>query len=152
MISRARGRVDLRERVATAALFVALGGSSYAAFSLPRNSVSSAQIRAHAVGASELRGGAVFSRHLHDGSVGLHDISARARAALHGARGVPGPPGAQGPAGPMGMAYRAAINSGGQQVHGNAVASSHVAGNQEYRITFARPIDDCVYTATLARH
>lgn len=40
--------------IATLALFVALGGSSYAALKLPRNSVGSAQIRS----------GAVQSRHL----------------------------------------------------------------------------------------
>src|SRR5919198_1116556 len=129
MISRVRGaRLTYANVVATAALFVALGGSSYAAFSLPGNSVGPAQIRARAVGASELRRGAVFSKHLHDGSVGLHDISTRARATLRGARGVPGPPGAQGPPGPTGIAYRAGINSGGLQVHGNAVGTSHLAG------------------------
>jgi hypothetical protein len=49
-----RARLSYANVVATIALFVALGGSSYAALKLPRNSVGPAQIRS----------GAVQSRHL----------------------------------------------------------------------------------------
>ena len=49
-----RPRLSYANVIATIALFVALGGSSYAALKLPRNSVGSSQIRS----------GAVQSRHL----------------------------------------------------------------------------------------
>lgn len=45
--------------MATIAVFVALGGASYAAVSLPRNSVGANQIKDRAIGAAKLKGGAV---------------------------------------------------------------------------------------------
>ena len=48
-----------RNAVGYLALSIALGGTSYAAAQLPRNSVGSDQVRANAVGPSELRAGAV---------------------------------------------------------------------------------------------
>lgn len=67
---------------ATLALFVALGGTSYAALTLPANSVSTKQIK--------------------KGSVTLNRISSGARAALKGQTGKTGPQGPAGPAGPAG--------------------------------------------------
>src|SRR6476469_3554574 len=65
------------------ALFVVLGGTSYAAVTklLPKNSVGSAQVV--------------------NGSLQKTDLSAKAISALHGARGSQG---ARGPAGPAGSA------------------------------------------------
>jgi|1185.fasta_scaffold357496_1 hypothetical protein len=74
--------------VAVVALIVAMGGTSYAAITLPRNSVGPRQIRAGAVGSSELR----------DRSLGVRDLSRRARAALRGPQGPPGPAGPPGSA------------------------------------------------------
>jgi len=51
------------------ALFVALGGTSYAAVKLPKNSVGSAQIKAGAVNTSELKKGAVRNGDLGSGAV-----------------------------------------------------------------------------------
>ncbi|HEX2096914.1 MAG TPA: hypothetical protein VHF50_06035 [Solirubrobacterales bacterium] len=79
-----------RQPVAYLALFVALGGTSYAAVQLPRDSVGSRQIRAGAVGASELRQQAVT----------LAKIANAARTELRGARG---PEGVRGPEGPQGI-------------------------------------------------
>jgi hypothetical protein len=64
--------------VSTLALFLALGGASYAAFHLPGNSVGTRQIRDHAVT--------------------LQKISATAQHALRGQNGLPGPPGRDGAA------------------------------------------------------
>ncbi len=41
------------------ALFVALGGTSYAAVKLPRNSVGASQIKTGGVGSSEVKNGAL---------------------------------------------------------------------------------------------
>ncbi|CAA9536822.1 MAG: hypothetical protein AVDCRST_MAG85-4209, partial [uncultured Solirubrobacteraceae bacterium] len=87
--------------VSIVALIVALGGTSYAAFKLPRNSV----------GAPEIKTGAVRGSEVKNGSLGVRDLSRRTRAALRGpagAAGVPGAAGARGatgasgPAGPTG--------------------------------------------------
>src|SRR5689334_19528255 len=90
----------------TLALFIALGGTGYAAYSLPRNSVGSRELRPHSVGRSELRTGAVSSASVRDGSLTTKDLSPSARAALSGKQGPPGLSGAKGdtgPAGPTGL-------------------------------------------------
>jgi hypothetical protein len=56
--------------VACAALAVALGGTSYAAIKLPRNSVGNAQMRNNAVGVKELQRNAVVATKLSSRSVG----------------------------------------------------------------------------------
>jgi hypothetical protein len=68
--------------ISLVALFVALGGTGYAAFSIPKNSVGSAQI---------------VNR-----SVRAVDLSRKTVAALAGKRGADGAAGTQGPAGPQG--------------------------------------------------
>jgi hypothetical protein len=71
--------------ISLVALFVALGGTGYAAVALaPRNSVGSAQVI--------------------NGSLLKKDLSKKTVAALKGNRGLRGPAGAQGPAGPAGTA------------------------------------------------
>jgi hypothetical protein len=51
------------------ALFIALGGSAYAGFVLPRNSVGSSHIVRHGVGNSDLTTGAVTSRVVRNGTL-----------------------------------------------------------------------------------
>jgi len=54
-VKKFRPRVTYANVVATLALFIALGGASYAATRLPNNSVRAPQIAKNAVGSSELR-------------------------------------------------------------------------------------------------
>ncbi len=74
MPRRIRDRLTYANVTATLALFIALGGSSYAALKLPRNSVGSQQIRTGAVASSEVK----------DRSLQLQDISKPTRASLAG--------------------------------------------------------------------
>lgn len=95
------------------ALFVALGGSAYAAGVLPANSVGRAQLQANSVtpsklapnsvGRSELRPDSVTAPDLSVGSVGLRALDPTIRAEL-GQEPAVGSTGAQGPAGPEGPA------------------------------------------------
>lgn len=144
MLAHLRSRLSFANVTAVLALFIALGGTGYAAITLPRNSVGSTQIRARAVGNSELKSNAVTSRAIRNRSVRLSDISPSARSAL---RGQPGP---QGPAGPAGVTLRAAVPSGGTVQRGNATSAAHQGGTNEYRVQFDRDISSCVSTATLA--
>jgi hypothetical protein len=144
MIALIRSKVTYANVTATVALFVALGGVGYAAATLPRNSVGSAQIRPKAIGKSELRKGAVTSRTIRNRAVRLTDISRSARRSL---RGTAGP---QGPAGPAAVTYRAAITSGGAQSKGNSQGAVHATDTNEYRVEFANDVSGCIYTATLA--
>lgn len=79
--------------VSSIALFVALGGTSYAVASLPRNSV----------GDRQLRNDAVTSAKIKDGTVATADLAPGvAQRGPRGPRGEIGPAGATGPAGPAG--------------------------------------------------
>ena len=91
LLSRIRARLSYANLTATLALFIALGGTTYAATSLPRNSVGAAQIRASAVGASEIRADAIRSSEIRARSINLSDIAPAARSSLRGSRGLPGP-------------------------------------------------------------
>ncbi len=144
---RLRQRLSYGNVTATIALFVALGGTSFAAMQLPRNSVGSSQIKRSAVGSSELRRNAVSSRSIRDGSVTLRDVSRNAQTTLRGTKGDPGPKGDQGP---PGVTYRAVLNSGGGVVRGNATTADHQGGSGRYAVAFGRDVSDCVATATLS--
>jgi hypothetical protein len=142
---RVRDRLSYGNVVATLALFIALGGTSYAVTQLPRNSVGAPQIKRAAVTASELRRNAVSSRAVRDRSLRVRDLASSTRQALRGATGPKGDPGAPG------TAYRAVVNSGGGLVRGNAVTSSHGQGNSgRYTIAFDRDVSGCVATAALS--
>jgi hypothetical protein len=147
LLARLRARLTYANVIATLALFVALGGTSYAAASLKRNSVGSTQIRAGAVGASEIRGNAVHSSEIRDGTISLRDIGEATRNSL---RGTAGPPGPGGPVGPAGTADRAAVNSAGALAAGTAVSVTHAAGSSDYTVVFSHDVSGCVYAATLA--
>lgn len=85
--------------VSSVALFVALGGTSYAAVALPNNSVGTPQLKQSAVSSAKLRGDAVTSVKVKNGSLLAADFKAGQLPA--GAQGAPGP---AGPAGPRGTA------------------------------------------------
>jgi hypothetical protein len=78
-MKRVLGNLTYANVMATVAVFIELGGASYAAIKLPKNSV----------GAKQLKAGAVTPAKLNKAS----------RSSLTGPAGVPGP---QGPAGPPG--------------------------------------------------
>lgn len=137
MFTKLRSRMTYANITATLALFIALGGSSYAALTLPRNSVGSAQIRTGGVGSSEVR----------NRSLKVGDLSVSARASLRGAKGDTG---AAGPAGAPAVKYFATISAAGERTRGNAASSSHTsAGSGVYSVGFAQNVSACAYSATV---
>lgn len=97
--------------VAIVALFVALGGSSYAALALPKNSVGSRQLKKNSVTSVKVKAGSLLAS----------DFKASQRKQLQGPdgkqgpageQGVPGPQGAQGDTGPAGPFPDGAIPAG----------------------------------------
>lgn len=131
MIGWLRQRFTYANVAATAALVVALGGTSYAALTLPHDSVGSKQIRK----------GAVNSRHIRNGSIRLNDVGASARAALRGRRG---------PAGAPAVKHFAAVSSGGGFLRGDATSGGHtVEGSGTYTVGFDESVSACAYDATL---
>lgn len=77
------------------ALFVALGGTSYAVVKLPAKSVGNRELKSNAVTSAKIRAR----------SVGRSDLAPSARVGSRGPRGAAGP---AGPAGPAGHAAAAA--------------------------------------------
>ena len=140
MIAFIRRHLSYANVTATLALIVALGGTSYAAFTLPRNSVGSAQVRS----------GAIKSSDIGDRTIRLTDIAASARTSLRGQKGAIGQTGVQGPAGAAAVRFFAAVSASGQLVRGNATSSDHTnVGSGLYTIGFSQSMSACVYTATI---
>jgi hypothetical protein len=160
-LTRARRRLSFANVTSAVALFVALGGTSYAAITLPRNSVGSAQIRTHAVkksevdkhavgrweilpngvarseirrdavGPSEIRGNAVSSDEVQDGTLQAGDISSAGRAALSG------------------VSFRVASTAAGAAAGGNARAIAHTANTGVYTVDLGQDVSACQYAATI---
>jgi hypothetical protein len=131
MIGWLRQRLTYANVAATAALLLALGGTSYAAFTLPRDSVGSKQIRT----------GAVNSRHIDNRSIRLGDLGTGARRSLRGQRG---------PAGRPGVNFFAVVAASGGLLRGNATSGGHtVGGSGDYTVGFAEDVSACAYSATL---
>jgi hypothetical protein len=131
-LARLRSRLSYANITATLALFIALGGTGYAAITLPRNSVGAKQIRSKAVRSSEIRNRAVK----------LRDIARPARNSLRGQQGPPGPAGA--PA----VTEHVQVNSGGGATGTGRV--THTTEDGLYSVTFNRDVAGCAYAATLA--
>jgi hypothetical protein len=144
--------------VACVALVVALGGVSYAASVLPKNSVGFAQLQKHAVTHAKLSKNAVTGAEVKDGTLTGADFKAnRLPGGLQGPKGDTGPQGTKGDAGPQGPAgpqgepatkLFAAIDAGGLLVHGSGVTASIRVSQGRYVVTFNRSLAGCVATAS----
>jgi hypothetical protein len=95
-----RGRPTAGLVISIIALIVALGGTSYAAFTLPKNSVGPKQLRKSAVTGVKIANNAVTSAKVKDGSLLAADFKAGQLGA--GSPGPNGPKGDPGPQGPKG--------------------------------------------------
>jgi hypothetical protein len=92
--------------VSTLCLFIVLGGSSYAAVALTKNSVRSAHIKNGQVKNADLAGGAVNSAKVGDGSLRAQDFAPGELPP-----GSAGPEGKQGPEGQQGAPGRDGSNA-----------------------------------------
>ena len=101
--------------VSVVALVVAMGGTSYAAITLPKNSVGSRQLRNNAVTSAKVR----------NGSLGKQDF--RAGQLPAGPAGPQGPQGAPGPAGASAATHVVFQDSAGTTVANGADGSDSVA-------------------------
>ena len=99
-----RIRISPAMVVACIALAVALGGTSYAALRLPRNSVGTAQLRANSVTSSKIRNHTLLIRDFRSGQIPRGPVGETGPAGPPGPAGPAGPAGKQGPAGPQGPA------------------------------------------------
>jgi hypothetical protein len=103
MLNAVRRRLSFANVTSMMALMVALGGTSYAAATLSKNSVGSAQIKSGGVAGSDIRSNAVTSAKVKNGSLKAVDFAAKQLpAGATGAQGPKGDTGAKGDAGAKG--------------------------------------------------
>jgi hypothetical protein len=103
-LARITRRLSYSNVIASLALFVALGGASYAAVALPAHSVGTKQLKKDAITASKLKRDAVSSAKIKDGSLERGDFaSGTLLQGPQGPQGLHGPQGPQGPTGPQGV-------------------------------------------------
>lgn len=116
MLSRLRARLTFGNVMATFAVFVALGGSSYAALSLPKNSVGARQIKNNAVTSTEVKNRSLLARDFRAGQ-----LPSGAKGDK-GDKGDPGAPGANGSPGPA--LESPATESGGAAIPPGTIISA----------------------------
>jgi hypothetical protein len=128
MLGQVKGRLTFANVMSCAAVFMALGGTSYAAMQIgtsnikngavtapkiARNAVGSAQVADHSLTAADFAGGLPRGEAGPQGPAGA--------PGPQGAPGAPGAPGPQGPAGPAGagqaVSYRGNAGSGLQIIY-----------------------------------
>ena len=98
--------------VACLALTVALGGTSYAAVNLPKNSIGTAHLKKGAVTGPKIKAQTLVARHFKQGQLPA------------GPQGAAGPAGPQGPAGPGGTAGPAGIARAERTTRSSRLADS----------------------------
>jgi hypothetical protein len=102
MLARFRRHLSFANVIASIALFVALGGSSYAAIALSKNSVKSKHIGKGQVKRSDVGRNAVTSPKVRNSSLLAEDFApGQLPAGATGPQGPVGPQGLQGPPGPV---------------------------------------------------
>jgi hypothetical protein len=104
-------RLSYANVIASLALFIALGGASYAAVAIPANSVGTKQLKKSAVAGSKIKPNAISSAKVKDGSLQRGDFASgtllQGPQSAQGAKGDPGQngaPGAKGESGEPGTA------------------------------------------------
>ncbi len=128
-----RPRATFANVVSCIALFVALGGTGYAAISLPRNSVGPKQIQPHSIDNSKIKKGSLLKSAFKQGQL------------PRGLRGLRGKPGAAGAAGPQGASFTLATTlPSGQTEYGDygvyGFGGGYVGGVVGFRIPLAQGI------------
>ena len=80
-MTKLRARLTYANVMATIAVFIALGGASYAAVKLPKNSVGAKQIKKNAVTTAKIKNGAVTGPKLNLSTLGTVPEASHAQSA-----------------------------------------------------------------------
>lgn len=152
------GRHFRQQFVGYIAVFIALGGVSYAAVALPKNSVGSEQIAKGAVRSSDLGKNAVNSAKVKDGSLLPQDF---APGTITGPSSSPGPQGPTGPQGAKGDAGTdgapgasatklwAVVDAAGAVVRSSGGVTAFRGDTGAYLIDFNQDVESCARVATI---
>ena len=96
-------RPSYAEVVATAALFIALGGVSYAAVKIPNNSVGTKQLKKNSVNSSKVKNKSLLAADFKAGQLPQGPAGPTGAAGQNGAAGADGTDGQRGPTGAAGL-------------------------------------------------
>jgi hypothetical protein len=113
MPARLRTRLTYANVISSLALFLAMGGVSWAAVTLPRNSVGAKQIKANAVTSDKVANGALKREDFAAGALPAGEPGAPGPVGPAGAKGETGATGPQGERGPAGDMFDPARWSAG---------------------------------------
>ena len=102
-LSGIRSRLTFSNVIAVIALFIALGGASYAAVNLPRNSVGTKQIKKNAVNSSKVKDRSLLANDFKPGQLPRGAVGPTGAAGAVGQDGVPGLDGVAGQTGATGL-------------------------------------------------
>ena len=130
--------------IACVALLIALGGVSYAATALPRNSVGNAQLKNNAVTSGKVKNHSLLKADFKAGQIPAGPAGPVGPAGAAGAAGARGP---TGPAGSGASNWVIADPTGTIVKSSGIVAVSH-SGVGIYDVTFNRDVSGCAYIAT----
>ena len=133
--------------LASLALAVALGGTGYAAISLPTNSVGPAQLTNGAVIAAKVKRGTLRATNFAPGQL------PRGPKGDRGADGLPGAAGAAGAKGDKGdpaTKLFAVIDASGNATVKSSGVSSSKTGPNTYSITFPQSVSNCAPIASIS--
>jgi hypothetical protein len=142
-----RERLTYANVMATLAVFIALGGVSWAALKIPADSVGSRELKDNAVRGKEIKNGVVGSKDLKDGSVGFDNL---APGAVDGSKvkdgSIP-----YGKLDPQTVSPRlfAHVNSAGVLGENSGVTGVSHPSMGQYGVTFDRDLRGCVAVATV---
>jgi hypothetical protein len=145
--------------MATIAVFVALGGSSYAAVTLGKNSVRSKHIKNGEVKTVDLATNAVTSAKVKNGSLLAADFGAGQLPA--GAPGAPGPAGAKGDAGAngtngtngtSGAKLFGYVSETGAVSRSSGITGAIHPGTDYYIVTFNQSVSACTPIVSPAKN
>jgi hypothetical protein len=132
---------------ATMALIVSLGGTSYAAIKLPKDSVGANQLRADAVSSSKVKDASLLSKDFKAGQL---------PAGPHGPAGAPGAPGSKGDTGAPGAPGASATRlwavidmTTPRLVRGSGATAVEDVYYGWNNVVFDRDISACAWLATV---
>lgn len=137
MLKRIGSHITYANVMSTLAVFLLLGGTSYAA--------ATGALKKNSVGAAQIRTGAVHSSEIHDHSVLPQDINS---STIKLFRGQAGPQGPAGPAGPAATKYWASVSSAGALQHGTANSGSRAGSAGIYTVGFPDSMANCAPLVT----
>jgi hypothetical protein len=140
-----RPKLSYANVMATIAVFIALGGASYAAFKLPKNSVGAKQIRKNAVNTAKVKNGSLLASDFKSGQLPAGPQGERGEKGEKGERGERGERGEKGESGTPATKLFASVRQNGTILHSSpGVTVGTYGGPGEYFATFPQDVTDCV--------